>query len=168
MKKILTYPLGLLLGTVMIPMAFIIKLIGFDKDLSPGISAPYGFGFIKNLMYACSRLSYADIRRRAFFILKNPPLAIQYLMILFTEKKMRFMGEMMVPIDSLIPSHDVSTNHKHHRMRVEMALCGLVLGGANEIVVLDGKIQDGHHRVAAYREAGVKEVKVSYWVSSFL
>lgn len=157
---------ALVFGALMLLSAFLVKLLGLAKDYAPGRSAPYNMGFGKNLLYACHRLSYKDLWRRWGFISANPVLAFQYAKILFRKSKATYHGRQLVRTKELIPSHDVSTQHQHHRDRVMAARAGAKLTSANGVVVLDGRIEDGHHRVAAYLEAGREWVEVEYWTSN--
>jgi hypothetical protein len=102
---------------------------------------------------------------RFIFIIRHPDLAAQYTRILFTKKTVHYLSYKTVKVDDLVPQHDVLTDHQHHRQRVADLKNGLLISGNSSIVVVDDVIFDGHHRVAALKEAGINYVRAEVYTS---
>lgn len=120
-------------------------------------------GLIKNVITAYRRYDTKSWIRRFLSILKNPLLVDQYINILLTKKQVRYLGKLTVNPFDLVPSHDVCVDHNHHRKRVEDYKNNLIVKSFSPIIVVDMKINDGHHRIAAMKEVGLKEVEVHYY-----
>ena len=146
-------------------------IIGPIARLLPiDINRPWVDGLFMNTTRAFKKYDAARWIRRFKGILKNPNITTQGLNLLKTKKKVIFMGTGVVPARILKRSHDVSTDHAHHRMRIEQIRSGLdVSSDYGDIIVVqtsDGElmVHDGNHRTAAYHEVAPNTlVKILYW-----
>lgn len=159
LKNICKVLLGVILILPAILFGNIIKVLPMDVSEN----SPWTDGLFKNLMKAYKRYNTKSWVRRLILVFHYPDLSIQYLKILLTNEKISSGVFKVVDINSLIPQHDVQTNHLHHRKRVLNAKNGMILESFSPIIVVDNIIHDGHHRVMAYKEAGVKQVEVLFF-----
>jgi hypothetical protein len=132
-------------------------------------TSPWNEGLILNTLHAWLRYDITSWLRRIISICKNPNLTLQYLRILLNKYEILpqiFTVEM--PIELLVPQHSIETSHEHHRKRVEAYKNGNFdcesLHSYSPIIVVSIEglylIQDGHHRIAAMKEAGLTTVTV--------
>lgn len=156
-KNLLLIILGITLCIIPITLS---PVLYFLKNES---NRPWNDGLIKNTLRAYLRYNAVSWIRRMISICKNPKLTVQYINILLTKKKYDYSATVFVSVKDLIPQHDVQTDHWHHRSRVffyQMGMANQVTSFSPIIVSKrNGKlyIEDGHHRIAAMKEAGIEE-----------
>lgn len=130
------------------------------------VHLPFVYGFSKNIKIALKRYSYLDILRRIIFMAKQPGLFFDYLKILNISKKIDGGKLKKIPISKLKSQHSVITKHDHHQKRILDILEGKTLESCSPIIVVDDFVFDGHHRIAAMKEAGFNgEVECLYFSS---
>lgn len=117
-------------------------------------------GLVLNTIIAYRRYSMASWVRRLVLVFIYPSISFQYIKILQTKQSVQGGESRLVRINDLIPQHETQTSHPHHRHRVEQARLGKVLDSFSPIIVVDNTIHDGHHRIAAYKEAGLGDSAV--------
>ena len=126
---------------------------------------PWNKGLIGNIIQAYRRYNTYSWLIRIVAILHNPNVTLQYLRILSTKEKAALVPiAREVLIESLIPQHDIYTKTKFHQDRIKAYKENKqVSSDFGPIVVLNSKVQDGHHRLSAMKEAGVKTAWVYDW-----
>lgn len=158
MKKISLMIFGFLICIVGILLGPVARLT------SMSIERPWVDGFLVNTWRSFKKYTFVSWVRWIVSIYRKPELIVQYLGILFTKKKVVFVGKKKLETQSLLPQHMVFTDHKHHRDRVSDIKKGnLPSSNFGAILIVDNAIHDGHHRIEAFREAGIEEVEVSIW-----
>ena len=155
-----TYLLAAISILICLPMT-ILGLLLHPK--SGDYSRPWNNGFIRNTLLALRRYPAISWMRRIKGITKNPVLGEQYLKLMFSKFRVHELPDIVtIELNTLIASHDVNTEHPHHRQRVAKLTIGdmSALISSSRIVVVGRCIQDGHHRIAAAKEAGLKSIEV--------
>ena len=156
MKKILL----IIFGTLMCALVIFLKPIVYFIPILADNTKPWTFGMFLNLLYSAKRYSLHSLFRRIISITKNPNLTLQYLRILLVKNTNISQPTLcQVNINNLVFQHDVQTDHAHHLQRIEEAKQNKVLTSFSPIIVVDDKIHDGHHRVDAYKKAGIKQIQ---------
>lgn len=156
--KLVVNPLLILIGVALVVPAFLASLlIGNNPKVA---TKTWNNGLFGNVLVAYKRYDYKSWARRMVSVYKNPKIVLQYLDILFQKYEVEYVGKKIVQLSSLEFSHDIQTDHQHHRERVKKYLQGEIVESFSPIIVLDNKIQDGHHRVAAMQEAGIQTAEV--------
>ena len=132
----------------------------------PKVEQPWVRGLFKNIWHAYGKYDSRSWVRRLVFAMKNPEIVGQYWGILANKQEVEYVGYIHMGVKALTPMHDVQTDHQHHRRRVAMYRQGHQPASKyGDVVVVDGFIHDGHHRIAALKEAGVSSVLVKYYIS---
>lgn len=148
-----------ILGFILITPAIIYSIIFKTRDKNYTYNT-WTHGLFKNVFISYRRYDTKSWARRLLCVFKNPKIVDQYLKILTTKKKVVLVGKVNVNIANLIPSHDVCTDHEHHRNRVRSYKDNIKVDSFSPIIVVDNVIHDGHHRITAMIEAGIKETEV--------
>lgn len=130
------------------------------------LDTPWASGLILNVLKAASKYNTKSWLMRCKGIWHNPSLTLQYIKIL-SNKSPELIGPIKAwrSVDSLAPSHDVDTASAYHRKRVADLKAGIEPHSQfGNIVVVNHVIHDGHHRVAAYKEAGMRYIEVQQYI----
>lgn len=149
---------------------FVLRIVGVTLCLPPILlepilffvrkrgSEPWNKGFVGNIIQAYRRYNAYSWLCRIVAILHRPHITMQYLKILATKEVASPMAYYRkVYIDDLIPQHDIYENTKYHQDRVQSYKENKQVSSTfGPIVVLNSKVHDGHHRLAAMKAAGVK------------
>lgn len=134
--------------------------------LAESYDTPWSDGLILNVLKAAKKYSTKSWLMRMKGIWRNPRLTLQYLEILGNQQLLRRGPYFLYRrVRDLTPSHDVDTTTDFHRKRVDLAKKGIEVGSEfGDVIVVGDQIHDGHHRVAAHKEAGLEYIKVKqYW-----
>lgn len=137
----------------------------FAKLTSVSVDRPWVDGLFINTWRAYKKYDTKSWIRRMISIYRNPELTLEYLNLLVTKKSVTFVGQETVCVQDLKPCHSVMTAHDHHRQRVADIRSGKIPHSAyGPMLCVDNEVHDGHHRLAAYIEAGnVQFVNVNKW-----
>lgn len=154
---------GWLLCSVAIILGPLAKMFPGKK----GKHRPWIDGLAANCWRAYSKYNATSWMRRMVGIYYNPAVSLHYLNILMTKKNAKTSQVWSARrVDELILSHDVRTDHDHHRRRVSALRRGETVTSAfGPVIVVDNIVHDGNHRVAAYKEVGIKWIEVVQWWS---
>lgn len=130
----------------------------------PGQERPWSMGLFRNIWHAYGKYDARSWLRRLVSAMKDPAIVLQYWDILTSKYDVEYVGSYLMDPRRLRPMHNVQTDHPHHRQRVREYAAGLTpISSYGDIIVVDGYIHDGHHRVAALNEAGARQVLVDYY-----
>lgn len=130
------------------------------------INKPWVDGLLVNMWRAYAKYDTKSWIRRMIGIYKNPNLTIQYLNILRNKQIVYYCGATVVNTSKLQNMHDTQTDHAHHRERVKCVIeGGKPKSKYGPMIVTDNIVHDGNHRLAAYHEAGNKNIVVELWKS---
>jgi hypothetical protein len=152
--------LGVALIVPAILFSPIVKLLPID------VKRPWVDGLLINTLRAYKKYNTRSWLRRLAGIFIKPETTLEYLNILLNKQEVRYVGESLVKVDDLQPSHFVQTDHQHHRDRVwSIKDGGQVISEFGDMLAVDNVIHDGNHRLAAYKEAGVEEILLQQWKS---
>jgi len=152
--------LYIIVGTVIILMAAFFSLFLYKKNIK---QKPWVNGFIRNLFYSYQKYHYKSWLRRLVLLFKYPETLVKYIKILSNKQEIIGRCDYLVNPTTLMPQHDI-VEDEHFKQRVEDYKDDKEVGSDfGDILVVEGTIHDGHHRVAAAIQANIKWIVVSHY-----
>lgn len=152
----------ILLGWTMCAPAILLGPLARRTIDASTLQRPWVDGVFKNLWRAYAKYDTTSWYTRMQGIYHNPKLTLQYIKVLWNKQNVsNVVSQSFAKVEDLVASHDVTTHHEHHRNRVLLARShGYLDSKFGPIIVVGNRVHDGNHRLAAYKEAGVKYIQV--------
>jgi hypothetical protein len=162
--------LSFIIGSFLLITAAFFSLFLYNPFID---SKPWTRGLLRNLLYSYQKYDAVSWLRRFKLLKKDPTTTWKYLKILSNKQDIDpYPCLTQCSIADLIPQHGIAKD-QHYKDRIKEYQeyiklyghipCGWLTSGYGHIVVVNNIIHDGHHRIAAAKEAGAKHIFVQKW-----
>jgi hypothetical protein len=154
----------IVVGTIILLSAAFFSLFLYKKDIA---QRPWVRGFLRNLFYSYQKYDHKSWIRRLKLLYKYPETLPKYIKILSNNEQVVCAGKIRINPKILKPQHDIVEDDHFFQRVVDYMNEERVTSDFGDIVIVNNTIHDGHHRVAAAIDAGIKKIEVVRYFSMY-